>query len=233
MFTRSAQFYDAIYSFKDYAAEAARIHEVVTAQLRAPGNDLLDVGCGTGRHLVHLRDHYRVEGVDLDAELLALARAANPGAVFHRADMRDLELGREFDVVTCLFSTLGYARTVEAMQRTVARLSRHLRQGGVLLIEPWFTPEEYEPGFLAARFIDEAELKLARINRAEVYGRVSILDFHYLVGTPAGVESFRERHELGLFTHAEHLAALEACGLETTYDAEGLSGRGLYIAVRR
>ena len=81
MFTRSARIYDAIYGGKDYAAASRRVHEHV--QRVAPGaRDLLDLGCGTGRHLEHLRDHYAVEGLDLSPELLAVARERTaPAAV--------------------------------------------------------------------------------------------------------------------------------------------------------
>jgi hypothetical protein len=57
----------------------------------------------------------------------------------------------------------------------------------------------------------------------------SILEFHYLVATPAGVEHFTEEHSLGLFERADYLDAFEAAGLEVTYDDEGLEGRGLVV----
>lgn len=233
MFYRSAAFYDAIYSFKDYEAEAARIHLLVEAHKRSPGNTLLDVACGTGKHLSFLRRHYRVQGLDLDPGLLAVARAENPGITFDEADMVSFELGRRFDVITCLFSSIGYAITAERMRQTVANLERHLAPGGVLLLEPWFTPEQYRPGLVGARFVDEPDLKIARINLSEIVEGVSVLDFQYLIGTPEGIEHFSERHELGLFTHSDYLGALEAAGLDAVHEAEGLMGRGLYIAVRR
>ncbi|MDZ4765915.1 MAG: hypothetical protein SGI73_15325 [Chloroflexota bacterium] len=55
-------------------------------------------------------------------------------------------------------------------------------------------------------------------------GNISILDFHYLIATPAGVESFTERHELGLFPSADYLADCRAAGVD---------GRGLYIRLRK
>ena len=55
-------------------------------------------------------------------------------------------------------------------------------------------------GTVHALYVDQPTRKIARINVSAVHERVSILDFHYLVGTPEGVEQFTERHELGLFT---------------------------------
>src|SRR5207247_2040583 len=72
VFTRSARFYDAIYSFKDYGKEAARIDALIRER-RPNARTLLDVACGTGLHLKHLSERYEVEGLDLDPELLKLA----------------------------------------------------------------------------------------------------------------------------------------------------------------
>jgi hypothetical protein len=108
-------------------------------------------------------------------------------------------------------------------------MAQHLSASGVLLIEPWFTPETWRPGTVHARFIDEPDLKIARINTSFVDGRLSSMDMHYLIGTPEGTEHYVERHELGLFTSDEMTHTLTTCGLEVIYDAEGLTGRGLYI----
>jgi ubiquinone/menaquinone biosynthesis C-methylase UbiE len=58
MFTQSAEFYDAIYHFKDYRAEAERLHALIQTHIRRPARTLLDVARGTGQHLTYLRDHY-------------------------------------------------------------------------------------------------------------------------------------------------------------------------------
>src|SRR5262245_19304172 len=102
MYTKSAAFYDAIYSFKNSPAEAAQLHALILQHKRSPGNRLLDVACGTGRHMHALGAHgYRVAGLDLDQNLLAIARERNPEARFHRDEMVDLDLGETFVVVTC------------------------------------------------------------------------------------------------------------------------------------
>jgi SAM-dependent methyltransferase len=230
MFSQTAQYYDTIYlAMKDYGTEAEKLTVFIHQYSRSTGNRLLDVACGTGLHLSYLKQHFQVEGLDLDEQLLALARQRNPEVSLHQADMTDFALGRTFDVVTCLFSAIGYVKTLDNLSRAVQCMAHPLAPGGVLLIEPWFTPETWRPGTVHARFIDEPDLKIARINTSFVEGRLSIMDMHYLIGTPAGTEHYVERHELGLFTSDEMIHILTDCGLEVTYDAEGLTGRGLYI----
>jgi hypothetical protein len=63
-------------------------------------------------------------------------------------------------------------------------------------------------------------------------GLVSVLDFHYFVAPAEGVEHFTEHHELALFTHAQYHDAFAAAWLVVEHDAEGLMGRGLYLARR-
>jgi SAM-dependent methyltransferase len=233
MFSQTAQYYDTIYlAMKDYGAEAEKLTAFVHQFCRSIGNRLLDVACGTGLHLFYLKQHFQVEGLDLDEQLLAIARQRNLGIPLHHADMTDFDLGCTFDVVICLFSAIGYVQTLDNLSRAVQCMAQHLVPGGILLIEPWFTPETWRPGIVHARFIDEPNLKIARMNTSDVDGRLSIMDMHYLIGTPEGTKHYVERHDLGLFTSDEMIDALTACGLEVTYDKGGLTGRGLYIGQR-
>src|SRR5919199_589582 len=130
---------------------------------RSTGNRLLDVACGTGLHLSYLTQHFQVEGLDLDEQLLAIARQRSPDIPLHHADMTDFNLGRTFDIVTCLFSAIGYVKTLPNLSRAVQCMVQHLSGGGVLLIEPWPTPETWQPGTVHARFIDEPKLKIASL----------------------------------------------------------------------
>ena len=232
MYAKSAIYYDSIYMrAKDYAQEAAKLHDFIQAHKRSAGTDLLDVACGTGLHLEHLQQHYTARGLDLSTGLLKIARERCPNVPFTQGDMTDFALGTQFDVVTCLFSAIGYVVERDRLQQAVRTMHRHLKPGGVLLIEPWFTPDQWKPGTPHANFVDEPDLKIARMTISEQHGHISRNDMHFLVATPAGVEHFVERHDLGLFTHEEYLAAFQASGLTVSHDEEGLTGRGLYIGV--
>ncbi|HJU27908.1 MAG TPA: hypothetical protein VJ718_01995 [Candidatus Binataceae bacterium] len=48
-FIQSAELYDAVYSFKNYAREAERLRAVIDATARG-ARTLLDVACGAGEH---------------------------------------------------------------------------------------------------------------------------------------------------------------------------------------
>jgi SAM-dependent methyltransferase len=225
------ELYDLVYSFKDYEQESTRVVERVRA--RSPeARTLLDVACGTGQHLAHLRNTFTCEGVDLDDGLLEIARARLPDVPLHLGDMRTFDLGRRFDVVTCLFSAIGFALDLDGLAEATARLADHVAPGGVLLVEPWITPGEWIPGRPDALTAQNDEFAVARMAYSGQDGRLSWAEMEYLVSDGTTIEHFTERQELGLFTNEEMLGALEATGLAVEHDVEGLIGRGLYVGVR-
>jgi SAM-dependent methyltransferase len=229
MFDLSADYYDLIYRFKDYEAEATRVVERIRS-IKPDCKTVLDVACGTGEHCRILKRHFEVEGVDINAKFVDLARLKNPDCRFEVADMRDFALNRRFDAVLLLFSSIGYARTFEAVVRTFACLRDHLAEGGVILVEPWFKPEAWKTGSVHLLSAERDDVKVCRMNTSETQDGCSYFKFHYLVGTPDGVTHFTEEHLLGLFTVEEMMRAFAEAGLSAEYEAEGLSGRGLYLA---
>jgi ubiquinone/menaquinone biosynthesis C-methylase UbiE len=229
VFTRSAQFYDAIYSFKDYRREVDTLCGLLKDKL---GGKLLDVACGTGQHLQYLRNHFDCEGLDLDEHLLAIAREKVPGLPLHQDDMTDFSLDQQFDVITCLFSSIGYAVTIDNLRAALACFADHLHRGGVAVVEPWFAPEQWDPQRYDALFIDHPDLKLARMSRPGKEGQISTIQFEYLISTRDGIERASEHHTLGLFTREQYLDAFERAGFQVEYLEDGLSNRGLYVARR-
>ena len=106
MYLRSARYYDALYGFKDYKATSKAVDALIRKE-NPEASRILDVACGTGKHLAELSSGYEVEGLDLNTGLLEIARARCPAATFHQGDMSDFQLDTSFDVITCLFSSIS------------------------------------------------------------------------------------------------------------------------------
>ncbi len=232
-YSRLAKIYDALYGFKNYEAEAARLRELIAERKTSPGNTLLDVACGTGAHLAFLKKYFAVEGLDLTPEMLQVARERHPEIVFHEGDMRTFDLGRKFDVVTCLFSSIGYLKSPALLREAVTNMARHLQPGGMLIVEPWITPENWKSGDLHSLFVDKPELKIARLATSSTKGRLSVSRWHMLIGTPGGIKHLTQKHELFMFSNAEYIEAFNGAGLDLSYDEKGLMGRGLYLGTSR
>ncbi|MCB0593988.1 MAG: class I SAM-dependent methyltransferase [Lewinellaceae bacterium] len=233
MFAESSEFYDLIYSFKDYAGEAAKIRQLLLS--KSPGcQTILDVACGTGEHHKYLKNDFLVDGLDLNATFLEAARKKNPAGSYHPGDMMDFQLSKKYDVLLCLFSSIGYVKTLENVRSTIRCFARHLNPGGLILLEPWLTPENWYKGKLHMLTYDKENIKICRMNKSETRGNASHIHFHYLLATKKhGVRHFEEVHELGLFTEQEMKNAFEMAGLAVEHEPEGLIGRGLYIGRKK
>ena len=231
MFSRSADLYDAIYGFRDYAGEAAQIAARVRALL-PDARTLLDVGCGTGEHVRLLADvhGFAADGLDMDAGLIAVARRKHPAGGFIVADMSRFAIRRSYDVAMSLFSSIGYLVTLDRVERAMACVRDHVRVDGVFIVEPWFAPGVLQPGREFRQSASSGDVQVDRIGRCEVDGRISRLHFDYDIRGPGGDQRLSEVHELGLFTEAEMRAAFEAAGWQADLDSQGLTGRGLWIA---
>lgn len=235
LYTKLAKYYDLIYAFKDYKKEAARIKTLVSKYKKSEGNQLLDVACGTGHHLEYLKDEFSCMGVDISNKILEVARKNAQGVAFKQADMTTFDLNKGFDVITCLFSSIGYVRTYSGLNKTIQNFAKHLNMGGVVLIEPWLTKSMYIPGSPHMETHDGKDIKIARLSVPRVKGNLSVIDMHYLVAErDEDIKYFLDRHELGLFEVDQTLKILEEAGLQSRFLKHGLvDKRGMFVGTKQ
>jgi SAM-dependent methyltransferase len=120
-------------------ATQAEAEFVIDAMGLSPGAQVLDVGCGYGRHAMELAARgFHVVGLDISTPLLVRGgeEAHRRGLTinFVRGDMRELDFEGQFDGAYCLFSTFGYFDD-ETNKKTVGNIARALKPGGRVLIE--------------------------------------------------------------------------------------------------
>ncbi|GAA4092552.1 MULTISPECIES: class I SAM-dependent methyltransferase [Actinomadura] len=230
-----AEIYEPFYRLrgKDWTAEAEYLVKLIRD--RSPGaRSLLDVGCGTGAHLEtfdKLLDH--VEGLDVAAPMRDVARRRLPHVTVHDGDMRDFDLGRRFDAVTCMFNAIGYMESVGQLRAAVRAMARHVVPGGVLVVEPWRFPDKFVDGHPVAEAGHPDGRAIARVSHSVRSGRAIRMQARYLVGEPGGIREFTQVHRLRLFTENEYLTAFASAGCPAEYREDDLTGRGLFIGVRR
>lgn len=124
---------DQFYPEPDF--ETARF---VNAMLTRFGgaSSVLDVGCGFGREAGYLAGlGYEVVGIEPEPAMLARARSDHPAIEFHDAAMPHFDLGRAFDAAICMGSSFLYLYENEAIHQSLLTLARHVRPGGLLLME--------------------------------------------------------------------------------------------------
>lgn len=238
-----AAWYDPLYAAtgKDHAAEAHAVLDLLSrlapdgTPAAAPGS-LLDVACGTGQHLAAFATRVAdVVGLDAAPAMLDVARTRLEGVPLRHGDMRRFDLDRTFDVVTCLFSSIGHVRDEGDLDAAVAAMARHVAPGGALVVEPWLTPDAVvEGGVREVRTAETDAGVVARASRSARRGDVLVVEFAWSLATDEGVRTAEESFRMPLFTRERYATAVRAAGLEPGWHElpELAAGRGLLVGLR-
>ena len=131
-YTKFGQFYDAVMG--DNTRAATFVRSLIT-QHKPEARTLLELACGTGAVLAHLARDYEVAGLDLSAEMLALARRKLPRVKFFRANMTTFDLGRKFDVIICVADSINHVLSFAGWRKVFRRAAAHLAHDGLFIFD--------------------------------------------------------------------------------------------------
>lgn len=231
-----ADIYEAIYlgRGKDYEAESGVTVKKILD--RNPGaKQLLDVACGTGSHLKYFADAFEhVAGIDLSEDMIRIARDYVPGVPLHQGDMRKFDLGRTFDAITCMFSSVGYLATADELNATLESFARHLSPGGVVVIEPWWSPDTFTTGYVRGDVVTVGGRTISRVSHS-VWSEdrvASRMEVHYVVAEPGtGIRHFTDVHVMTLFSRKEYEHAFRRAGFSVEFVEYDQAGPGLFVGV--
>lgn len=160
--------YDLLYREKDYDAECDLIEEIIRTHRSKPAHSILDLGCGTGNHALRLAQRgYSVTGVDRSEEMLEIARSKardeGTSCEFIHSDLKEVSIGKKFDVVIMMFAVLGYQTENEDVIRALKTVRNHLKKGGLFICDVWYGPAvlHERPGE-KIRVIQEGDIRIIR-----------------------------------------------------------------------
>ncbi|MFA5061506.1 MAG: class I SAM-dependent methyltransferase [Candidatus Pacearchaeota archaeon] len=157
-----AKMYDLLYSYRNYGKEA----DFLIGNLPSRDNSsLLDVACGTGVHLEAVKKRLpeaRLEGLDLNQGMLDVAEGKSLCAQLTRADMRNFNLGRNFDIVYCLSSSIQYNLSKEDFKKAIDSMRRHAIEGKVIF-DLAYCAERWKEGYTNITANSDERLDVAEL----------------------------------------------------------------------
>lgn len=210
-----ANYYDVLYvKPKQCQKEAQQVITFSQNYQQSSGRTLLDVACGTGGHITYLQDYFQVSGIDLSESMLGMAQKKLPDTPFYQGNMIDFSLDQQFDLIMCLYGSIGFVKTYTNLKLTLKNMVRHLLPRGMVIITPWSTTESFKERIV----VDAVKHPYIRIARMENVKRKTTdcveVTFHHLVGQNGQVKYHTQSMEIGLFSQDEYISSMEEAGLE-------------------
>lgn len=209
-----AELYEAVCQVqgRDVAAEARRVRAAWETAVRIHRPRVLDVACGTGMHLAQFRSHADVVGVDHSGPMLLMASRRLPGVPLHEQAMEALDLPGDFDVITCLLSSVGYPMGDIGLHRALRRMHAHLRPSGAVVIEPGPSRQAAERMELPPLLFEMRGMIVERRTRRTLLRDRLVLHHEFRISHGGNRSTLHDLHEISLRDLHAHRAAMERAG---------------------
>jgi ubiquinone/menaquinone biosynthesis C-methylase UbiE len=236
-FSVFAEYYDKLYlkRGKDYEKEVEVLEGIIKQMESRKSKTMLDVGCGTGNHLKHFSKNFLCTGIDINRRMIEIARRKVPVAGFKVANMINLKLKDRFDVITCLFSSIGYVQSFGNLVKTLENFHKHLNEKGIAIVEPWVFKKDFKAGTLSLDTVEDEEVKFVRMATSKMGESEWLVFMHYLVGQKGKIRYVKELHKMALLDREDYLKAFKLAQFKNVkYLKDDLwrECRGLFVATK-
>ncbi len=223
IYDKFAEYYDLMYSFMEYKEECDYLEEVFKKYGSSSPQTILDIGCGTGTHALHLTERgYNVFGIDLSEMQIRLAKkkseSLGSGKVeFQVADMRDFSLDRKFDCAISMFGSMGYLIEDEDVEKALLRIHEHLNPGGLFVFEFW-NVRGVIPGSKSWLRNEDETHKVIRLNSSDFNPEectLALVFETYILEGKQLIDEFTETHIIRVYSPNEMKRILKQSGFTT------------------
>lgn len=221
VFNRYAHFYDVFYRKKNYKKECDFLEQLFAQYKRNP-KTILDLGCGTGGHMLPLAQRgYAVTGIDASSEMLSMAREKfnknNARAEFLKSKIQLFKAAEKFDVIVCMFSVIDYLTQDKDILKTLRNAAAHMKKTSLLIFDFW-QAEAVEKYFSPKkkRTFQSREWMVERRSSTKIDRKKCLCEVNYKIlfkGNGYPKENFQEKHVLRYFSIGEMKDFLQKAGL--------------------
>ncbi len=235
LFDDLAKWWPVLSPAADYEEEAPELIGILESAGEAVPQSVLELGCGGGSMSFWLKRRFAMTLTDMSETMLEVSRKTNPECAHELVDMRDFDLGREFDAVL-IHDAVQYLATREELAATFRNAARHLRPGGAVVLLPDRLPESFEAGVDSGgnddpqtgrglRFLEWATDPDPDDEQFEI-------EFAFMLRDADGTVTVEhDRHVLGLFDREVWLELLRDAGF-TPRAFDDSFGRVVFVGVR-
>lgn len=215
-----SKYYNLLYQDKDYSNEVDYIDSLIT-KFNPQTKQVLDVGCGTGKHAKLLaKKNYAVHGIDLSEQMLEIANSSKiPNVSFSQGDIRTFDLGRKFDTITTLFHVMSYQTSNDSVVSSFKTINKHLKDDGIFIFDCWYGPAVMLdlPG-LRVKEMEDDNLKVIRISKPIVDFNKCIVEVNFEVNVfdkiNRNFQTISEKHPMRYFFQNELIFFATYCGFD-------------------
>jgi len=140
--------YDLFYEKKDYEKECDFLEELFRKYKLDP-KSILDLGCGTGGHVLPLaRRGYKMAGLDLSEHMLEIAqdklKSESLEADLRQGNIIEYDFDQKYDSVISMFAVYSYVTQNEDLLSSFKCAKKHLKPGGAFIFDCWNGPAVYK-----------------------------------------------------------------------------------------
>jgi len=218
VFNKYAEYYNLLYSEKNYSAESEYIDELIK-KYSIGSKSILDLGCGTGAHDFHLSEKgYNVDGVDISESMVSIAKqqlsdmpiSKRDKLSFSVGDIRKFRNGVKYDVVVSLFHVMSYQTSNEDLMAAFVTASKHLKPGGIFIFDYWYGPGVLtDPPVVRVKEIQNDKVSVIRLSVPTILPNENCVDVKFKIIVKDlqsnDVDFFDETHSMRYFFKPEIL----------------------------
>jgi len=178
-----AKYYNLLYKDKNYLEEYTYIREILEKH-GANGKTILDIGCGTGKHLNFFKkDGFSVSGVDMSENMISEAKKylqQEENLICAKAS--EFQFAKKFDAIVSLFHVMSYQTENSELEKVFKNVSEHLAEGGLFVFDFWYGPAVLtDPPVVRIKRLEDDETKITRITEPEMRYNENIVDVNFEV----------------------------------------------------
>jgi SAM-dependent methyltransferase len=209
-----------------YKAESRLFAKLIKKHSKIKAHTLLDMGCGGGKNVFHLKKRFAVTGIDVSRPMLANAKTQNPDCRFRMADMRSFDLKKRFDSVF-INDAVTYITTKRDLLKVFRCAHKHLKPAGVMITHPDECKEQFkqnETNIWTSR-TDDMDITFIE-NQYDPNPKDNTFEKRlvYLIREKGKLRTERDLHVCGLFSLDIWRESLRQVGFEVVEEEEEDSG---------